>query len=143
MIFELDFVFLLFIEDDIILNSRVFNWPRNISNMIEMSNSRIFMRQDQIEAELRRRLIDFDARVLACSKELDALRNRDPQVGTFLIHHHYFKGSIKFTSLRTHGFCQVLSVDEMKISLQILDKLSFLLEDAKRELQVKQLEEVL
>ncbi|XP_034243583.1 dynein heavy chain 3, axonemal isoform X2 [Thrips palmi] len=69
-------------SEDIQLNSRVFNWPREIDVSLELANTRLSHRRDIVENALRNRLDELNVSIAKHGKELDLFRRKDPPLLT-------------------------------------------------------------
>ncbi|XP_071052042.1 dynein axonemal heavy chain 3 isoform X2 [Onthophagus taurus] len=78
LLFLMDYAILT--SDDINLNSRVFLWPKDMENVIEMALQRLTIKRDQAEAELRNKRMIFDATLLKHEKLLKMFQKKDPTV---------------------------------------------------------------
>lgn len=83
---KIKFSFLIFScvhpADDINLNCRVFMWPKDMENVIDLANQRLAMKRDQAEASLKNRRGQFDTKLLRHEKLLLVFRKRDPPILT-------------------------------------------------------------
>lgn len=68
--------------DDVILNCRVFLWPKDMENVIEMAIQRLNLKRDQAEASLKNKRVAFDAKLIRHQKQLIAFKKRDPALLT-------------------------------------------------------------
>ncbi|XP_063226606.1 dynein axonemal heavy chain 3 [Bacillus rossius redtenbacheri] len=68
--------------EDIQLNSRVFLWPQDMEEVLQLAHSRLSLRRDTAEANLRVRRAEFEARLLVHLKELEAFKKKDPPILT-------------------------------------------------------------
>ncbi|XP_052130864.1 dynein axonemal heavy chain 3 [Frankliniella occidentalis] len=68
--------------EDIQLNSRVFNWPREIEVSLELANTRLSHRRDIVENALKNRLDELNISIAKHGKELDLFRRKDPPLLT-------------------------------------------------------------
>ena len=83
--------------EDIQLNTRVFQWPKDMASVFELAKTRTGHRRDQVEDELRSRIDKFEAAMKKINRELETFTKKDPPV---------------------------LTMDEMRSSVQVIDKLA-------------------
>lgn len=69
-------------DTDINLNCRVFMWPKDMENVIELATQRLTMKREQAETALKNKRSAFDAKLLKHEKLLIAFKKRDPPVLT-------------------------------------------------------------
>ncbi|VEN60061.1 unnamed protein product, partial [Callosobruchus maculatus] len=69
-------------RDDIILNCRVFVWPKDMEAVIDLALQRISMKRDLAEQSLRTKRVQFDAKLKKHEKMLIAFKKRDPPMLT-------------------------------------------------------------
>ncbi|XP_018322727.1 dynein heavy chain 3, axonemal isoform X2 [Agrilus planipennis] len=72
----------LLTTDDINLNCRVFVWPKDMENVIQLALQRLNMKKDQAEIALKNKIILFDAKLLKHQKQLNVFKKKDPPVLT-------------------------------------------------------------
>lgn len=101
--------------EDIQLNTRVFQWPKDMASVFELAKTRTGHRRDQVEEDLRARIDRFEAFLQRINKELEAFVKKDPPV---------------------------LTMDEMKNSVVIIDKLEVKTQEALDQLKEINKEEI-
>ncbi|GJQ73710.1 DNAH3 [Trypoxylus dichotomus] len=69
-------------NEDIALNSRVFLWPKDMENVIELAWQRLNMKRDQAENALKNKRALFDAKLLKHEKQLTNFKKKDPALLT-------------------------------------------------------------
>ena len=82
--------------EDIQLNTRVFQWPKDMASVFELAKTRSGHKRDQVEEALRAEIDVFEENLRSVSKELEAFMKKDPPV---------------------------LTMDEMRTSVQVIDRL--------------------
>eukprot|EP00095_Tigriopus_kingsejongensis_P002576 maker-scaffold274_size229011-snap-gene-1.23 protein:Tk02576 transcript:maker-scaffold274_size229011-snap-gene-1.23-mRNA-1 annotation:"hypothetical protein LOTGIDRAFT_210054" len=82
--------------EDIQLNTRVFQWPKDMASVFELAKTRTGHRRDQVEEDLRLRIDKFEIVLQKLSQDLEVFMKKDPPV---------------------------LTMDEMKLSVSTIDKL--------------------
>lgn len=112
LMFLLDYA--IFPFEDIKLNSTVFHWPEHIKSVLELSNSRILSRRENLEEDLRKRVSAFEDKLAEYMKEVEQFKRKE-----------------------------FMSTDEMKNNTETLARLHTNLEAARDELQQLNEEEVL
>lgn len=80
VLFLMDYAHLT--ESDINLNCRVFIWPKDMENVIELATQRLNMKREQAETALKNKRTQFDAKLIKHEKLLNAFKKRDPPVLT-------------------------------------------------------------
>ncbi|XP_038676444.1 dynein heavy chain 3, axonemal isoform X3 [Scyliorhinus canicula] len=73
--FLLDYATL--VDDDIRLNSQVFNWPEQIVLMLDLHRDRLLNKRDDVEEDLRNRIKEFQKKVVAYGKEVDSFKKKE------------------------------------------------------------------
>ncbi|RZC40467.1 DHC N2 domain containing protein [Asbolus verrucosus] len=68
--------------EDITLNARVFLWPKDMENVIELALQRLNMKREQAETILKSKRTSFDSKLLRHEKLLVAFKKRDPPILT-------------------------------------------------------------
>ncbi|XP_057653134.1 dynein axonemal heavy chain 3 [Diorhabda carinulata] len=68
--------------DDIMLNTRVFLWPKDMELVIEIAIQRLNMKRDQAETNLKNRRTAFDIKLKKHEKMLVAFKKKDPPILT-------------------------------------------------------------
>jgi len=101
--------------EDIQLNTRVFQWPKDMASVFELAKTRTGHRRDQVEEELRARIDKFEAFLKKASKELEVFMKKDPPV---------------------------LTLDEMRASVVTVDRLNARAKEAVEKLAEINKEEV-
>ena len=101
--------------EDIQLNTRVFQWPKDMASVFELAKTRTGHRRDQVEEDLRSRIDQFEDHLKSTSRELDFFMKKDPPV---------------------------LTMDEMKSSIQVIDRLEAKTKEAVVDLRNINQEEV-
>ena len=86
----------LFPTDDIQLNTRVFQWPKDMASVFELAKTRTGHKRDQVEEDLRGQIDQFEEKLRAVNRELEIFMKKDPPV---------------------------LTMDEMRANVTIIDKL--------------------
>jgi dynein heavy chain len=71
-----------FAAEDITLNARVFLWPKDMENVIELAIQRLNMKREQAEAQLKSKRTTFEAKLLRHEKLLVHFKKRDPPILT-------------------------------------------------------------
>jgi dynein heavy chain len=69
-----------FKPEDIVLNTRAFNWPREIETVMELATSRLNARKDFVEGQLKNRRVTFDTKIHALNLKIDNFKKKDPPV---------------------------------------------------------------
>ncbi|XP_072152186.1 dynein axonemal heavy chain 3 isoform X4 [Bemisia tabaci] len=69
-------------DEDIYLNSRVFTWPKDLEQILELSMVRVSQRRDVVEGILKNKRAEFDLLLKEHHKELEYLRKKDPPLLT-------------------------------------------------------------
>ncbi|XP_008197222.2 dynein axonemal heavy chain 3 [Tribolium castaneum] len=69
-------------SEDITLNARVFLWPKDMENVIELALQRLNMKREQAEAFLKSKRSIFEAKLLRHEKMLVAFKKKDPPILT-------------------------------------------------------------
>ena len=100
----------LFPTEDIQLNTRVFQWPKDMASVFELAKTRTGHKRDLVEEELRKQIDEFEDKLKVTNKELDIFMKKEPPV---------------------------LTMDEMRSNVQIIDKL-----DARAKEAVETLREI-
>jgi len=67
----------LFVAEDIKLNTTLFAWPQSIEAILELSNTRITSRRERAEEELKMRLVECEERLNELGKEIDVFRRKE------------------------------------------------------------------
>ncbi|XP_062266298.1 dynein axonemal heavy chain 3 [Platichthys flesus] len=75
LFFLLDFATLP--SDDLRLNSRVFQWPKQIVTELEDSKARLAAMREQAEDYLQKRILEFDQRLQEVDKEIQAFKKKE------------------------------------------------------------------
>ncbi|KAK7111861.1 dynein axonemal heavy chain 3-like isoform X2 [Littorina saxatilis] len=112
LMFLLDYA--IFPFEDIKLNSNVFHWPEHINSVLELSNSRIQTKRENLEEDLKKRVSAFQDRLVEYMKEVDSFKKKE-----------------------------FMSSDEMKNNVEILSRLTANLEASRDELERLNEEELL
>ena len=86
----------LFPTEDIQLNTRVFQWPKDMASVFELSKTRTGHKRDIVEEELRKQIDEFEEKLKVTNRELELFMKKDPPV---------------------------LTMDEMRSNVQTIDKL--------------------
>lgn len=94
--------------EDIQLNTRVFQWPKDMSSVFELAKTRTGHKRDQVEEDLRKRIDEFELVLQRLNQDLEAFMKKDPPV---------------------------LTLDEMKSSVNIIDKLDARMQEAMESLR--------
>ncbi|XP_059095302.1 dynein axonemal heavy chain 3-like [Tigriopus californicus] len=94
--------------EDIQLNTRVFQWPKDMSSVFELAKTRTGHKRDQVEEDLRKRIDEFELILQRLNQDLEAFMKKDPPV---------------------------LTLDEMKSSVNIIDKLEARMQEAVESLR--------
>ncbi len=68
--------------EDIQLNTRVFQWPKDMASVFELAKTRTGHRRDQVEEDLRSRIDRFEAFLKKTNRELETFVKKDPPVLT-------------------------------------------------------------
>ncbi|RZF36882.1 hypothetical protein LSTR_LSTR004570 [Laodelphax striatellus] len=68
--------------DDIALNSRVFLWPKDMEQCLDLSTKRIAHIREMVETALRNKRAEFDIVLQDHQKDLDILKRKDPPILT-------------------------------------------------------------
>ncbi len=68
--------------EDIQLNTRVFQWPKDMASVFELAKTRTGHRRDQVEEDLRARIDKFEAFLKRTNRELESFIKKDPPVLT-------------------------------------------------------------
>ncbi len=68
--------------EDIKLNTTVFHWPETISQVFELSQSRIGNRREQVEDELKKKVSNFEEKLNEYQKEIDSFRKKEVSLVT-------------------------------------------------------------
>ena len=82
--------------EDIQLNTRVFQWPKDMASVFELSKTRTGHKRDIVEEELRKQIDEFEDKLKVTNRELELFMKKDPPV---------------------------LTMDEMRGCVQTIDKL--------------------
>ncbi|CAL4098707.1 unnamed protein product, partial [Meganyctiphanes norvegica] len=98
-------------EDQVLLINRMYAWPHKISEDFHMAEARLAHKRDLKESALKQRVAEFEKTLSGFNKELEGLRMRD---------------SFSMKEIR---------VDTMKRNVEMLDRLTTQLQEAKNELQ--------
>ena len=85
----------LFPTEDIQLNTRVFQWPKDMASVFELAKTRTGHKRDQVEEDLRKQIDEFEDNMSVTSKELESFMKKDPPV---------------------------LTMDEMRSCVQVIDR---------------------
>ncbi|CAB3363479.1 Hypothetical predicted protein [Cloeon dipterum] len=93
--------FAIFPSEDIQLNARVFLWPRDMEAVFAISRQRLAHKREVVEATLRERKNNFEAGLLIHQQRLSELQRKDPPI---------------------------LTLDEMRDSVQVVNALVVALE---------------
>uniref|UniRef100_UPI00398E73BF dynein axonemal heavy chain 3 isoform X1 n=2 Tax=Pristiophorus japonicus TaxID=55135 RepID=UPI00398E73BF len=64
-------------DDDIKLNSQVFNWPEQIVLLLDSHRDRLLNKRDDVEDDLRNRIKEFQKKVVAYGKEVDSFKKKE------------------------------------------------------------------
>ncbi|XP_078413797.1 dynein axonemal heavy chain 3 [Cetorhinus maximus] len=64
-------------DDDLRLNSQVFNWPEQIVLMLDLHRDRLLNKRDDVEEDLRSRIKEFQKKVVAYGKEVDSFKRKE------------------------------------------------------------------
>ncbi|CAD5122382.1 DgyrCDS10813 [Dimorphilus gyrociliatus] len=118
--FLLDYAFMP--NEDIKLNSQLFQWPQRILNTFETATNRLMNRRDQVEDEVRRKRRAFEAKLEEYHKEVESYKKKE-------------------LSINRYG--EIMSVDEMRNNVDALAKLQENLDAAKLEMEQVNTEEEL
>ncbi|XP_032896217.1 dynein heavy chain 3, axonemal isoform X1 [Amblyraja radiata] len=110
--FLLDFATLS--EDDLKLNSQVFNWPGQIVQLLDSHRDRLLSKRDDVDDNLRNRVKEFQKKVVAYGKDVDSFKKKE-----------------------------IITIDEMKNNVEKLSELSDNLTAAMDELDTINREEEL
>ncbi len=86
----------LFPTEDIQLNTRVFQWPKDMASVFELAKTRTGHKRDLVEEDLRKQIDDFEDKLKVTSRELESFMKKDPPV---------------------------LTMDEMRGNVQVIDRL--------------------
>ena len=68
---------MLFVDEDIKLNSQVFHWPENIKAVFELSQNRILTKREHIEEELRTRTKAYEEKLNDMMKEVESFKKKE------------------------------------------------------------------
>ncbi|XP_017770457.1 PREDICTED: dynein heavy chain 3, axonemal-like [Nicrophorus vespilloides] len=69
-------------SEDIQLNVRVFLWPKDMENVIELALQRLNMKRDQAELALKAKRTAFESKLKKHEKQLVAFKKKDPPILT-------------------------------------------------------------
>lgn len=105
----------LFPTEDIQLNTRVFQWPKDMASVFELAKTRTGHKRDQVEEDLRGQIDKFEEKLKVTNKELETFMKKDPPV---------------------------LTMDEMRTSVQVIDKIDGRAQEAVETLREVNQEEV-
>ncbi|CAG5132944.1 unnamed protein product, partial [Candidula unifasciata] len=91
--------------EDIKLNTVLFHWPSQICTVLDHSQGRIMMKRDQIEEELKKRVVAFEEKLDSYTKEVESFKKKE-----------------------------YMSLDEMRHNVEVLSRLQVNVEAARDEL---------
>ncbi|XP_059835308.1 dynein axonemal heavy chain 3 [Hypanus sabinus] len=64
-------------DDDLKLNSQVFNWPEQIMTMLDLHQDRLLSKREDVDDNLRNRVKEFRKKVVAYGKEVDSFKKKE------------------------------------------------------------------
>lgn len=70
----------IFHPDDISLNTRAFNWPRDMEGIMDLAATRLQMRKDFVEGVLKNRRLAFEETIHALHAKIDLFKKKDPPI---------------------------------------------------------------
>lgn len=68
--------------EDIQLNGRVFQWPKDMEVVIDLASQRLALKRDQAETVLRNKVVQFDIKLVKHKKQLNQFKKKDPPLLT-------------------------------------------------------------
>lgn len=74
------FHYTLYAEEDIRLNSQMFNWPAKMDPIFEVSIKRLTTKRDKAESEMKDKLSGFEELLTKYQNEVDMLREKDVSI---------------------------------------------------------------
>ncbi|CAG9858599.1 unnamed protein product [Phyllotreta striolata] len=80
LLFLIDYAHLS--DEDIALNTRVFQWPKDMDIIIEVSLDRLSIKRDQAELVLKQKRVAFDKKIKKVEKMLNVFKKKDPPILT-------------------------------------------------------------
>ena len=63
--------------EDVQLNTRVFQWPKDMASVFELSKTRTGHKRDQVEESLRDQIDEFEDKIKTTSKELEHFMKKE------------------------------------------------------------------
>lgn len=69
-----------FRPEDIQLNTRAFNWPREMESVMDLASTRLNMRKEFVEGVLKNRRQLFDERILEFQAKIELFKKKDPPI---------------------------------------------------------------
>lgn len=68
----------IFPPEDISLNTRAFNWPRDMDSVMDLAATRLQMRKEFVEGVLKKRRVVFDEKIAALQIKIEIFKKKDP-----------------------------------------------------------------